>query len=235
MCFHISNHQPQQTISNAFQKKLLSHQEWKPAFHQNGFDKPWVPVMSTQNPNVISLYKWRLIPYGVKSEEDFASNTLNARAEDIFLRTAYKDIWHQRCLVVCTGFFEPHKTATGQKQAFYIFPKNQDFFVLAGIWSDALGFPSFSILTREANEKLAQIHNEKKRMPLILDSNRSALWLDTNIDKTLFQSCLQFEFPNEEINAYRVKEDVFNARKNSNYPAIIQPYLSNEGRQSSLF
>lgn len=235
MCFHISNHQPKQSISKAFQKELVSQKEWTPAFHQNGFDKPWVPVISTQNPELISLYRWRLIPYGVKAEEDFTNNTLNARAEDIYLRAAYKGIWHQRCLVICTGFFEPHKTSTGQKQAFYIFPKNQEFFTLAGIWSDALSFPSFSILTRVANEKLAQIHNEKKRMPLILDSKMSALWLDKNIDKTELLSCFQYEFPNEEIEANRVKLDVLNARKNSNHPEVIQPYCSNEGSQSSLF
>ncbi len=36
---------------------------------------------------------------------------------------------------------------------------------------------TYTILTTEANELMAEIHNNKKRMPVVLNNEHHALWL----------------------------------------------------------
>jgi putative SOS response-associated peptidase YedK len=56
-------------------------------------------------------------------------------------------------------------------------------FALAGLWSEwmdrATGVPvrTYTIVTTEADALMAQIHNSKKRMPLLLAPQNEANWL----------------------------------------------------------
>ena len=61
-----------------------------------------------------------------------------------------------------------------------------DLFLFAGLYNE-LDDNSLTttILTTEANDFFAEIHNQKKRMPLILDENYMEDWLD---EKTSTQS-----------------------------------------------
>src|SRR5690554_6564761 len=82
------------------------------------------------------MYRWGLIPFWVKDESTFKANTLNARTEELFEKISYKNSWNKRCLLICTGFFEPHYPEGFKKsQSYYIKPKVQEFFTLDGIWS----------------------------------------------------------------------------------------------------
>lgn len=70
-----------------------------------------------------------------------------------------------------------------QKQKYLIQPKDQDIFAFAGIYSNWRNpqinhlISSYSILTTEANELMSEIHNNKKRMPVILKKEDWNQWL----------------------------------------------------------
>lgn len=117
--------------------------------------------------------------YGIKKM------TLNARIETLEEKPAFRNAVSNRCLVLASGFYEwQWLDAKGRsKQKFQIRPKDQEVFVFAGIYSNwknpQTGEPlaSYSILTTEANELMGQIHNIKKRMPVILKKEDHNAWL----------------------------------------------------------
>ena len=103
------------------------------------------------------------------------SNTLNARSESIFEKPSYKESAHEkRCLILADGFYEPHHE-NGKAIPYFCFQPSKeypegDLFLFAGLYNE-LDDSSLTttILTTEANNFFAEVHNKKKRMPLILD------------------------------------------------------------------
>ena len=64
------------------------------------------PIVYRRSPNSVQLAKWGLIPFWARDPK-IAYSTINARAEDIAERPAYrKPIRTQRCLVPADGFIE---------------------------------------------------------------------------------------------------------------------------------
>ena len=106
---------------------------------------------------------------------------INARAENIALNRMFQAaVRDSRCLVPATGFYE-WKALPGQKrkQPFYIRLKSGQPFGFAALWTPPhLAPPTCTIITTTANELLAPIHG---RMPVILDPEDEALWLDPSV------------------------------------------------------
>ena len=77
-----------------------------------GFDFPLMPVISGENPEIIQMFQWGFVPSVTTSKENATSflrqyNTLNAKAENLFESRLFQNaIQKQRCLVLCSGFFE---------------------------------------------------------------------------------------------------------------------------------
>ncbi len=135
MCYHVSQHKPIEAIEEEFDRPVQQSELFEQGFHLNGFAQPYLPVISTDNKGAIDMYRWKLIPHWVKKEADWKANTLNAQGEELFEKGSYKNYWKNRCLVICTGFFEPHYVE-GQKksQSYYIRPKSSAFRTLGGIY-----------------------------------------------------------------------------------------------------
>ena len=130
------------------------------------------------------LMRWGLIPFWANGEPPKYS-TINATAERIKTAPAYRGPWKrgQRCLFPVNGFYEwqavPDRPA---KQPWYIRLPDDEVFALGGLWdssrrADGTVVESCTIVTIPANELLAEIHNTKKRMPLILPADAYAAWL----------------------------------------------------------
>ncbi|MDE3214122.1 MAG: SOS response-associated peptidase [Bacteroidota bacterium] len=128
--------------------------------------------------------------------------TLNAVCEEILLpgKIYRKAVLSHRCLVLSSGFYEwrhlyPLNKKTGQptktarKIPYYVSLKNKSYFFMAGVWQpwtdQVTGeyVESFAIVTTRANPLLEQIHNSKKRMPVILDEDLAYEWLLGNPDE----------------------------------------------------
>lgn len=125
----------------------------------------------------VYLY-WGLIPHWAKDRK-ISHHLINARAETIAEKPAFKSAYQQRrCVIPATGFYEWQKTDQG-KQAYCISRKDQSLFAFAGIWEywdhGEETIYSCSIITTAANQLINPIH---QRMPVIIDNKNISLWLD---------------------------------------------------------
>jgi len=151
------------------------------------------------------LYHWGLIPFWSK-DDNIKRATLNAKVETLSEKPSYRNSTKKRCLVIADGFYEWQwlDPKGKEKQKYLIRAKDQEIFALAGIyshWTDkSTGEEkdTFSIVTTEANELMAEIHNNKKRMPIVLRKEDQRRWL-------LKEDYSAFAFPYEvELHAEAV-------------------------------
>ena len=205
----------------------------------NGFDHPFMPVITNDNPDEISMLKWGFLPNNVESKEkadEFLTkySTLNAKSEDIENSKLYADSFkNRRCLVLCSGFFEWRKVKK-DKIPYYIILKNDELFVFAGIWNETTynngqKIKTFSVLTIEANELMAKIHNTKLRMPLIISPEIAKQWLNSDLNTEQLKKLLT-PIPSDDLKAHAIKKFIPYSTKNLitsdliayyNYPEIF--------------
>jgi putative SOS response-associated peptidase YedK len=120
----------------------------------------------------VVLMTWGFQPHWAKRA------WINARAETVFENRAFaRDAERHRCLVIASGWYE----WTGDKaprQPHLFKRKDGHSFAFAGIWTNRKvedeWVSTYAILTRDADELSAPIHN---RMPLIVDPLLYDAWL----------------------------------------------------------
>lgn len=146
----------------------------------NGFANPYIPVVNEEMK--LKAFQWGLVPHWAK-DNSFQNKTLNARIETITEKPSYRGYINNRCLVVINGFYE-WKHVGNQKQKHFIKLANENLFCLAGIYSVWKEQPTVSIVTTKANELMANIHNTKQRMPVVLPKQLHKDWLtNPNIEE----------------------------------------------------
>lgn len=125
--------------------------------------------------------RWGLIP-AWSPEPRTAHSTINARAETVAEKPTYRQAFrHRRCLIPADGFYEWRKVGS-RKQPYCIAPADGRPLAFAGLWErwerDGQVVESCTILVTSANTLIAPIHD---RMPVILDPEDEARWLDPTI------------------------------------------------------
>lgn len=156
------------------------------------------------------LAHWGLIPFWAK-ERDMGARMINARAETLAEKPAFRQaLKKRRCLVPADGFYE-WQGPPGNKQPWHIGMADDAPFAMAGLWErwrDPEGglLDSFTIITTAANEMVKRLH---ERMPAILAPADYAIWLDPANDAA---AELLTPFPAEEMRAYPVSKRVNNVR-----------------------
>ncbi|MAZ29297.1 MAG: DUF159 family protein [Cytophagaceae bacterium] len=205
MCYHYSLRADSKMIEKEFEARLFDDDEFEPRDAVNGFSHAKMPVIIDDEQEDILMFNWGLIPYWAKDDK-IKKMTLNARIETVDTKPAFRNSVKNRCLIIADGFYEWQwlYSKGKEKQKYYIKPKNQEIFAFAGIYSNWTNPESgeevntYSIVTTEANELMSEIHNKKKRMPVILRKQDRHLWLKQDpIEK--------FQFPYEvELSAEKV-------------------------------
>lgn len=241
MCFHYALNASIQSIGSRFRADVGRISAFSSSTHFNGFAFPAAPVILLDEVNRALLFKWGLIPDWVKSTEEarkIQANTLNARSETIFEKPSFKNpVIHQRCLVPASGFFE-WKLHEKRKYPHYIYLKNSELFAFAGIysvWSTNKGKQTaftFSIITKKANPVMADIHNTKKRMPVILSPTNEQRWLSPGLKQTEIAGILAAE-QNENL-AYHTIASAFLHEPGSN-TNVLKPHFYHELNNNTLF
>ena len=130
--------------------------------------------------------RWGLVPHWAKDEK-VGYKMINARAETVFTKPAYKTAAKRhRCLIPASCFFEWQRSEKGtKKQPYCIRPKGKAFFAFAGLWERWQDreadrkIDSCTIVTTRANEAVAQLHD---RMPVIIGPEDFDLWLDRGVE-----------------------------------------------------
>jgi putative SOS response-associated peptidase YedK len=203
-------------IEDRFGVKFIQTEAFQPVYSASAFTFPALPVISNEDPDHIGFMQWGLVPFWVKdweSAQSIREKTLNARSETILDKPAFRQAAQsKRCLVLADGFFEWRHIAS-KTYPYYIRLKSHEPFAFAGIW-DGWANPetgehlkTFSVITTRANSLLEQIHNTKKRMPVILPRDQEKRWLENGQEREVIQSMLQ-PFDPAEMEAYPVSRRV---------------------------
>lgn len=242
MCYHLSLVADAERLKERYRAKQFKKLEKLAlVYHGNAFDHLPLPVITDAEPDTIQLMQWGLIPSWAGNHDDaikLQGKTPNARIETIFEKKSFSESAHRRhCLIPVTGFFE-WKHIKKNTYPYYIYLKDKEIFSMAGIWDVWTDKQSgevretFSILTTDANPFMAEIHNSKKRMPVILSKETELDWLHKGFDETTIDSFAK-PFDENKMEVYTVSRKI--SEKDSNTPDVLKPYNYPEFNQTSLF
>jgi len=169
--------------------------------------------------------RWGLVPSWAK-EPRIGSRMINARAESLAERPAFRDSYRdRRCLLVADGFYEWHGKP-GTREPHYYRLGEGGVFGIAGLWdrwvpwstgaSEVAPLETCTIVTTEANDLVRVIHD---RMPAILDPRDYQLWLGARDLEEL--SGLLRPCPDAWLVSYAVSPHVNDVRHDD--PTCIEP------------
>lgn len=218
MCGRFSFSPLAKIIEDRFDVKVDSA-NYKPRY--NCAPSQNLAVISNTNSNVLSYYRWGLIPFWAK-DKSIGNKLINSKAETITDKPSFKNAFkRKRCLVLSDGFYEWKKVNPKEKIPYRIKMQDDSLFAMAGIWDtwkDEAGetIHSFSIITTTPNDLVANIH---ARMPVILNRKDEKLWLSNN-DPDALVSLLE-PFPAKEMTAHAVSKLV-NSPMNDT-PEVLKP------------
>lgn len=232
MCYETTLSKKQKKIEKRYRVNFAIDGEYEPYFHRTGFTHPNLQIIKIDEPQHVYPSSWGFVPdWGLDDITAFRKkyNTLNAKSESLLTSGTYKNSAREkRCLILADGFFEPHKEGKVSIPNFcYIptkdFKDGRDLFLFAGIYSeiDTTLF-TCSIITTEANDFFAEIHNVKKRMPLVLDEHLIDTWFDDLNDSQL-NEVMRTGFTNKRFNAYPVSRDLYKRGINTNNEKMLEP------------
>lgn len=163
--------------------------------------------------NGAALVKWGLVPHWAKDASGSARMN-NARAETVAQKPSFRDAYRERrCLIPANGFYE-WKLENGLKQPYYVHPSGGALFAFAGLWEQWNELQTCTIITTEANEKMAAVHD---RMPVIVSPAEYSAWLSgATYREVVLRPC-----PASAIDIRRVSRAVNNARNED--PGLLEP------------
>lgn len=199
---------------------------------------PWTPrynIAPTQEVLVVvkppdaaqrqaRLLRWGLIPQWAEGSA-ISSRMINARAETVATKPAFRRPFHERrCLVLADGFYEWQRQDRW-RQPFYIRLRDGRPFAFAGLWErwvpqDGQRIDSCTLITTVANDLIQPLH---VRMPVILAPEDYDLWLDPGVQNAERLRQLLRPYPPEEMKAYPVSKRVNNPAANDT-PECIEPF-----------
>ena len=197
---------------------------WNPKPRYNIAPTQTLPVLLDARPDELAELRWGLIPFWAQDKK-VASGLINARAETVGSKPAFRDAYQKRrCLVPADGFYE-WKKIDGGIIPHHIRMADGAPFAFAGLWEswrDPLRPPdgepvrTFTIITGEPNELVATIHN---RMPVIIPRDRYEEWLspETNAEQ---RKALLVPYPAEQMVADPISPRVNSTRNDD--PSVLE-------------
>jgi putative SOS response-associated peptidase YedK len=183
----------------------------------------------------LRVLRWGLVPFWAK-DPAIGNRMINARMETVTEKPAFRQAFaKRRCLLPADGYYEwystEQRTKAGKpvKQPFFIRPREGSVMAMAGlyeIWRDPTRDDddpqrfrwTCTVLTTTAEDAVGHIHD---RMPLLVEPERYAAWLDpAQDDPETLRSLLVPAAPGR-LEAYPVSTAVNNVRNNG--PELLEP------------
>jgi len=168
-----------------------------------------------------ALMRWGLVPFWAKDAK-FGYSTINARAEEVATKPAYREAFkRRRCLVPADAFYEWQRIDKKTKHPYAFALKGGEPYALAGLWDrwqpkEGEPLETFTILTTDPNALMEPVHN---RMPVILEPRDYTRWLDP-ADAARPPVDLLRPYPAEKMTAWPVSDRVGNVRNND--PELLE-------------
>ncbi len=207
---------------------LVKIDQYEPHYHITAFTRPFLPFVANKDPLHVTNAMWKFVPENATMEAYAKYDTCNAKAEEVFEKRTFKDyILPKRGLVVLKGFFEGQEQADGKSQPFYIYPKEGGLLTLGCVYSDWVDkstgevIRTFAVLTTAANELMAEIHNKKKRMPVIIPPDRREWWMAPRTRNELQEYFVPY--PDGYLAAHKVTRNMYKRGYDADTPEILQP------------
>jgi putative SOS response-associated peptidase YedK len=232
MCFTVNLNIIKEELENRYGATLIDPDKYRPSYYYHAFGLPSIPAVCSGSPSKIKLLKWGLIPSWTKSIDEaniIRYKTFNARSESIATKPSFSlSFRSKRCIIPVKGFFEWQHIGN-EKIPWYIYHAENDVLSLAGIYDDWIEdstgevFSTFSIVTTEANDLMAHIHNVGKRMPVILDRSSENQWIDLSISEADAFKLLQ-PSPPEILKAHIISPLINSRTSDRNTAEVIKPY-----------
>jgi putative SOS response-associated peptidase YedK len=206
---------------------------WRLIEPQWHFEPSWrvlptdpIPVVLTLNGQLTGrMMRWDLIPYRNHGEPT-GKVLINAKLENLESNYYWQAPWErrQRCILSMAGFYEPHKFPDGRKEPFYVHVADREIFGVAGLWDrsvkpDGTEVLSCTLITTPANELMAQIHNEKLRMPAVLREEDHEAWLRGSAADA---KAVLIPYPSDLMVTWQVSRRLY-ANKGPNDATLIEP------------
>lgn len=200
MCYHVSTASVR-ALKNVHKDGFRIADE---SMRYGAYDRPLLPATLSVGQVDFSELEWPLIPHWAKDLEHarfLQSSGYNAKAETMFEKPMFRDAAiHGRCLIWLNGFYEWQHISNKKKVQYFIHLPGGALFAVGGLmssWQNPQGgerFHTCTIVTTEANTLMTEIHNSKKRMPLILPEQATGIWLDPRQSKAEIAGvCKPFE------------------------------------------
>jgi putative SOS response-associated peptidase YedK len=232
MCFTINVNLIKEELERRYGATLIDPDKYRPSYYYHAFGLPAIPAICSVNPSRIQLLKWGLIPAWTKSIDEaniIRYKTFNARSESIATKPSFSSSFRsKRCIIPVKGFFEWQHVGN-KKIPWYVYHAENEVLSIAGLYDDWIEnntgevFSTFSIVTTEANDLMAHIHNSGKRMPVILDKPSESRWVDLSTSPTDALNLL-YPSPSEILKAHTISPLINDRSSNRNTPELIQPY-----------
>ena len=229
MCYHYTVPNID-VLKTRFKTSTTKATEFDRLYHISGFVTPSLPVITNEAPNTIQMLTWGLVPHWVKdpvTAKKLQNRLLNARSETIHEKPAFRSlITSKRCLVLADGFFE-WRHYEGVKYPYYIQLSGGEPFAFAGLWDNWTNpetgkeLKTYTIITTWANPLLEQVHNTRKRMPVILHQADEKPWLTLNLKREAIDSLL-VPFEAGKMVAHPVSRLITAKGAKKNVPEVIK-------------
>lgn len=198
---------------------------YSPQILINGLNEVSIPIITMEEADVVSWAIWGLLPSGYKDDwELFQSltNTLN-----IHIDTLDSDLWYadaineRRCLIPLTGFFTS-LLKNGEISPYYIGAKDRGLLYLAGIYTVLEdGFITCALLTGPLDKHLAKYQNLVNFMPIILNQQNKAAWLEHGTTSKRIKETLNSS-NNINLEANAIAKGLFN--QDITYNSMLTPH-----------
>jgi len=232
MCFTVNVNLIKEELENRYGATLIDPDNYRPSYYYHAFSLPSIPAICSEEPSNIRLLKWGLIPAWTKNTDQaniIRYKTFNARSESIETKPSFSSSFlTKRCIIPVKGFFEWQHIGN-EKIPWYIYHAENEILSIAGLYdywtSNDTGevFSTFTIVTTEANDLMARIHNSGKRMPVILDKPSENRWLDLSTSPGdtlgLLSPC-----SSKILKAHTISPLINSRSSNRNIPDLIQSY-----------
>ena len=197
-------------------------------------ERPPSEDKSAEPERQLRVLRWGLVPSWAK-DPSIGNRMINARMETVAEKPAFRRAFSsRRYLLPADGYFEWYPTAElgkgGKplKQPFFIRPKDGGILAMAGlyeIWRDPTRDEddperfrwTCTVITTEAEDDVGMIHD---RMPLMVERDRWAAWLDPRRPRESLLDLLTPAAPGA-LEAYPVSKAVGNVRNNG--PELVEP------------
>ena len=166
-------------------REWLSLVSWPEAEIATSYNVPptaMLPIVRRTREGLAGAFaRWGLVPPWHKGTlREWRAHTINARAEEVANKPAYRDAYRrQRCLVLVSGYYE-WQVREGRKHPHYIHPSgNAPALIMAGLWTevrlpDHAGL-TCTVLTEAVRQPLDVVHD---RMPVMMPVEAIDVWLD---------------------------------------------------------